>query len=396
MGIILIISLISSAPRTVANEVNIVELVPTINDFGFRIFPVLAQSPVKDNVFISPYSIATALKMTYNGAGTETREAMARCLGISEIPVAQLNAGEQMLAERLMNIDPKVELIIANSLWARKEITFNRKFLDVNRNFYRAEITALEFEDPNTADKINNWVKNKTRGKINKIVDRIKPEAVLFLINAIYFKGKWQNQFDQQDTRDDDFYLTDGMRQQVKMMRQSARFNYLETDDFQAVELPYGNGRTSMFIFLPRETVGLDGFLKRLTLDNWQVWLSLFVSREGELLLPRFKMEYKTSLNDALTQLGMGIAFDLERADFSLMGTGQRRFAIGDVKHKSFVEVNEEGTEAAAVTSVEMVLAAVPQNRFRMVVNRPFFFLIRDNEMGTVLFLGAVVNPGRG
>ncbi len=372
------------------------ELVPTINDFGCRMFSLLAGSPVKDNVFISPYSIATALKMTYNGAGTTTREAMARCLGIEEIPVARLNAGERALAERLMRADPKVEMIIANSLWARQGIAFNKGFLDVNRKFYQAEVTTLDFNRPDAAAKINNWVKEKTRGKIDRIVDRIKPEAVLFLINAIYFKGKWQDQFDPQDTRDDDFYLTDGTRQRVKMMHKSARFNYLKTDDFQAIELPYGSGKTSMFIFLPDEAVGLEGLLKRLTLDNWQTWLAMFHSREGDLALPRFKMEYETSLNDALTQLGMGIAFDTEEADFSLMGRGPARFAIGDVKHKSFVEVNEEGTEAAAVTSVEMVMAAIPRDRFQMKVNRPFLFLIQDNELGTVLFIGAVVNPGRG
>ncbi len=176
-------------------------------------------------------------------------------------------------------------------------------------------------------------------------------------------------------------------------MFSSDRFNYLAHKDFQAVELPYGNGGVSMFIFLPREGLNIYEFLSELSWDRYQEWFGDFRRVQGDLLLPRFKIEYQCSLKETLERLGMGEAFDLNRADFSAMGESKLRFAIGDVLHKTFVEVNEEGTEAAAVTSVEMVLSAVPTERFRMVVDRPFFFSIQERETGTVLFMGVVVEP---
>lgn len=366
-------------------------LVSAKNAFGFKVFGALTRAPLQENVFIAPFSVATALAMTCNGAAGETRNAIARTLGVTDISVARLNRAEKTLAGRLKKADERVELLVANSLWARKGIAFNPAFIKINREFYQAEVTALDFNRPDAPGTINAWVKERTRGRIQKIVNQIKPEAVLFLINAVYFKGKWRNEFDPAATREGDFYPGDGATVRVKMMQRSGRFLYCAGDGFQAVELPYGSGKFSMFIFLPAQEVGLDNFLSQFTFDNWGVWLGMFRSSEGTLRLPRFKIEYERSLNDVLTELGMGIAFDLQRADFSAMGRGP--FAIGDVKHKSFVEVNEEGTEAAAVTSVEMVLASVPHGRFEMTVDRPFVFAIQDNDTGLILFLGAVVNP---
>lgn len=394
--IILIVSLFLSASRGAEAGVIDANLVSAKNDFGFRVLSTLVSSAPKENVFISPYSIATALTMTYNGSGGQTRGAMAQALGIAGIELQRLNTGEKFLAGQLKKDKAGVELLIANSLWARKGVTFNSTFLNTNKEFYQAKVAAIDFNTPDAPKKINSWVKDKTKGKIDKIVDQIKPEAVLFLINAVYFKGRWQEKFDPKMTRDDKFYPDNSDPVLVKMMMRSGKFRYLETDAFQAVELPYGEGEVSMLIFLPAAGK-LDDLIAQMSSAFWQEAWGRFRSREGTVWLPRFKLEYEQSLRDVLIELGMGIAFDLNQADFSLMGKGGPGFAIGDVKHKTFVEVNEEGTEAAAVTSVEMVLASVPpQPRFEMVVNRPFLFAIQDNETGTILFLGVVRNPSGG
>ncbi|MGQ9678187.1 MAG: serpin family protein [bacterium] len=391
--IILTVTLFVSASRAAEKGVPDARLVLTKNEFGFKVLGALVPSSPDENVFISPYSIATALSMTYNGAGGETRTAMAKVLGVADIELERLNTGERLLAELLKKDKSGVELLIANSLWARNGIVFNPGFLKTNKEFYKAEVATLDFNSPYAANKINNWVKDKTKGKIDKIVDQIKPEAVLFLINAVYFKGRWQEKFDPKNTQEDNFYLENESPVPVQMMVRSGKFRYLETAEFQAVELPYGDGKMSMLIFLPAVGVKLDSLISRLSSATWQEWWNRFRSRQGAVHLPRFKITYEKSLKEVLVKLGMGIAFDLNRADFSLMGKNRPGFAIGDVKHKSFVEVNEEGTEAAAVTSVEMVLAAVPEGRFEMVVNRPFLFAIQDNENGAIVFLGVVKSP---
>lgn len=382
----------SASIKTPLELATVGELVLASNHFGCKLLKELYQERPKENLFISPYSIFTALGMTYNGAAGTTQKAMADCLGISQMPLGRLNPAVLELKNRL-SATPKVEVLIANSLWARKGITFNPQFIATNQRFYQAEVTNLDFSSPQALTRINNWVREKTKEKITSIIENIKPEAVLFLLNAVYFKGRWQEEFDPKRTQERDFYLIDGTKKKVPMMFRSDRFNYLETEKFQAVELPYGDGKMSMFIFLPKEGSSLQQFISELNIKDLKKWLTDFSSERGELLLPRFKVEYKTSLNNYLKQLGMAEAFDLERANFSLMAKSKLRFAIGDVLHKTFVEVNEEGTEAAAVTSVEMVMSAVPTNRFRMVVDHPFFFLIRENETGIILFAGAVVEP---
>ncbi|MGQ9708823.1 MAG: serpin family protein, partial [bacterium] len=390
--ILLILILITSPLKGVENRASGVSLVPAKNRFGFKLFGTLTRTGINDNVFISPFGIATALTMTYNGAGGETRAAMARCLEIEGVPLEELNEQESGLAAGLQKGDARVQLLIANSLWARKGVAFKSGFLKRVKQFYQAEATVLDFASSEAPDRINNWVKQKTRGKIDRIVDRIAPEVVLFLINAVYFKGKWQEEFDPGLTAEADFHLIDGGRQRVMMMRRSGRFNYRAGEGFQAVALPYGEGRFSMVVLLPDDSLGLEGLILNLTDENWQRWQADFESRQGEVELPRFKIEYEQSLKEVLKRQDMAVAFDLNRADFSEM-SNRSGIAIGDVKHKSFIEVNEEGTEAAAVTSVEMVMTAMPVDRFRMVVDRPFVFAIQDNKTAAIIFLGAVVKP---
>lgn len=370
-------------------------LVSANTRFGFNLFAELAKKDSGKNLFISPTSIGLALAMTYNGAVGETKAAMERALEIQGMNHADLNRAYAALRAALENPDPKVQLNIANSLWGKKDVTFNPDFLARNKQFYDAEVTTLDFSDPSAPATINAWVKDKTKGKIDRIVDQIDAQAILFLLNAIYFKGAWAAEFDKAKTKDEQFTIGSGQQKQHPIMHQAGDYKYLEGKDFQAVSLPYGGGRVSMYIFLPAKGVRLEDFQKNLTPANWNSWMKQFAETKGEIGVPRFKVDYKISLNEALSVLGMGVAFDPNRADFSGVAQTTERVFISRVKHKTFVEVNEEGTEAAAVTSVEMRTTSVmqPRKTFRMIVDRPFFCAIADNKSGTLLFMGSISNP---
>lgn len=368
-------------------------LVSAHTNFGFKLFSQLLQAQPDENVVISPSSVAIALSMAYNGANGETQKAMADALALQGMGLGDLNQANADLENLLENADPAVQVAIANSLWARQDVTFNSDFLQRNQDFYNAEIATLDFTNPAAVGTINDWVSQKTEGKIPQIINEIDPDDVLFLINAIYFKGSWMEEFDPSRTSDRPFTLLDGTQKQHPMMIQGGKFDYAETEQFQAIELPYGEGRMSMYVFLPRETYSLSEFQQILTPDNWDNWMRQFTQREGSLELPRFKFEYGSSLNDALKAMGMAVAFEPNQADFS--GLSDAKTFINDVQHKTFIEVNEEGTEAAASTSVGISItsAQLPQDPFEMRVDRPFFFAIRDNQSGTVLFMGSIVNP---
>lgn len=370
-------------------------LVSASTSFGFKLYHEVARESAAKNIFISPASVALCLAMTYNGAVGETKEGMQSALEIHGLTHGELNRAYAALRSELENPDPKVQLQIANSLWARKGISFNPAFIARNKEFYGAEVTALDFGDPGAPAIINAWVKDKTKDKIDKIVDSIDAQSVLFLINAIYFKGAWSAEFDKAKTKDDAFTTASGLKKRLPMMTQSGKYNYHETKNFQAVSLPYGGGRVSMYVFLPAAGTNINQFLPSLTTANWGAWMREFSKTEGVIALPRFKVEYEILLNASLKTLGMGVAFDPDRANFTGMFQGGQNAFISKVKHKTFAEVNEEGTEAAAVTSTEMVVTSMPAQRktFRMVVDRPFFFVIRDNKTGSVLFLGSIVDP---
>ena len=363
--------------------------------FGFKLYSELARQSAEKNIFVSPSSLALCLAMAYNGAAGETRQAMARALETQNLSLDELNRAYAALRAALENPDAKAKLQIANSLWAREGLRFKADFIKRNKDYFGAQVTALNFDDPAAPATINRWVSEKTNGKIDHIVDQIDPSSILFLINAIYFKGAWEKTFDKAKTREQDFTLVSGTKR-VPMMSQSGNYAYLETRDFQAVSLPYGGGRVSFYVFLPSGQSSLAAFEKSLNESNWQRWMEAFQATDGDISLPRFRVTYEATLNEALKALGMAAAFDAGRADFSgMIETGGQRVFISNVKHKTFAEVNEEGTEAAAVTSTEMRATSMrmPRERFRMVVDRPFFCAIRDNTSGAVLFMGSIYDP---
>lgn len=367
--------------------------------FAFKLYNQVLKQQSGKNTFVSPASVMLALVMTYNGAEGTTREGMARALELEGMSLDEVNRSFADLKTALNPTDPKIKLNIANSLWARNGFTLKPEFVKRGKDYYEASLATLNFDDPAAPDTINAWVSKNTEGKIEKIIDRIGPNAVLFLINAIYFKGQWQFEFDKKKTQPDTFKLPGGQKKDVSMMRaQSENHFYFKGKDFQAIALPYGSGSVSMFIFLPDEQTGLEQFERNLTPENWNTWMTSFRPTPGDLMLPRFKVEWEAKLNDSLRALGMAQAFDPQSANFSQMAdvNAGNKLYISEVKHKTWAEVNEEGTVAAAATSVGVGLTSVqePRERFVMKVDRPFFFAIRDNKTQVLLFMGSVVNPG--
>lgn len=359
-------------------------------DFGIDLFRDLVGESPAENLFISPTSAAIALAMTYNGAAGETREAMATTLGVSGMSLERLNsANAEWLAALADTQDRKVDLAVANLIWSRQGFPFRAAFFDRTAQFYGAETRELPFDDDALA-QINDWVKRNTRGKIETILDRISSDDVMFLINALYFKGQWRYRFDEGQTRPGAFTRLDGSQVDAPMMRQRTSLPYLDGDGFRMVSLPYGNGRFSMVLALPDPGVDLGAFYDSLSPESWESWVGGLQETEVGVVLPRFRIESDKQMNEALGRLGMEIAFSPTEADFSEMSPAQLFIAF--VRQKTFVEVDEEGTEAAAVTVVGMQLTSGPSYPV-LEFDRPFFFAIQDNATGTILFMGQVTDP---
>ena len=369
------------------------EIISANTEFGFKLFSELLEKDSDKNIFISPLSISFALAMTYNGANGETKEAMAKTLEYEGFELDKVNETNAALMQILPKADKKVKLHIANSIWTRKGVPVKKEFIKENKKLYDAEIKS--FKSPNDVKAINKWVSKQTKGKIEKIIEVISPDVIMFLINAIYFKGNWTDEFNKDWTEENDFTLLDGTTKEIMMMYQDGKYSYFENDMFQAIRLPYGEGRIGMYIFLPNEENSLEEFYEELNIDNWNEWLEQFKMLDGDITLPRFKLEYEKNLNDILKNLGMEIAFG-GNADFTNMFNLEKGAVwIDYVKHKTFVEVNEKGTEAAAATVVAIgkSISVAPPERFNMIVNRPFFLTIVDDETNTILFIGSITNP---
>ncbi len=358
-------------------------------DFGINLFHEIRKSEQDKNIFISPFSVSVALAMTLNGAAGETETGMVDTLQLQDIETEMINPNYALLQQTLQTTDPKVTLTIANSLWSDQDFSFNPDFLNSNSQYFDAEISPLDFTDPNSVDTINQWVNDNTNGEITEILKEISSDEVLFLINAIYFKGSWQTEFDPTKTRDSDFHLSDGTTKQVPMMVREGKYPFYYSKDFQAVSLPYGDGKIGMYIFLPSADSDLDTFLDSLNTESWENWIPELREQKIWVQIPKFKLEYRADLSDVLKALGMEVAFDKNQADFSRMSSDSDLY-ISRVDHKAVVEVNEEGTEAAAVTNIGIAVTSLPP---QFIADRPFFFAIRDNETGSVLFMGTVVDP---
>ncbi|MDQ7816628.1 MAG: serpin family protein [Melioribacteraceae bacterium] len=367
------------------------QLVSSADNFSLKIFKKIAEAEQEKNVFISPLSISMALGMTLNGAEGETYDAMRRTLSLADITQQETNESYQSLIELLTKIDREVIMQIANSIWYRNTIQVKQNFIETNQKYFNATINPMNFGDPATINIINNWVKESTNGKIDKIVEKIDAQTIMFLINAIYFKGTWKYQFDKNKTRDDLFTKQSGEKVPCKMMNLENDFYLSSNDTFTVIDLPYGKGNFSMTILLPDKDKSLNDVLNSLTDATWSGLISNLVKMKKELYMPRFKLEYKLNLNNTLKALGMSVAFDPYGANFKKLYDGSENAYISNVEHKTFVDVNEEGTEAAAVTSVEIGLTSIMDTVIRL--DRPFIFVIREKNSNCILFIGKLEDP---
>ena len=362
-------------------------VVETDNAFGLTLFQELAADN-QDNVFISPTSVSFALGMTANGAAGTTYDQMVTTLGKDGLSPEAVNESYRDLSAMLVGMDPEVRLQIANSIWYRQGYPVRSEFLETNRSYFHADVEEADFGDPATPGRINGWVEDKTNGLIDKVIDQIPGSVVMYLINAIYFKGTWLYEFDPQETTSQSFFNADGTTSTVPLMAQQADLPYLVTDDYQAVDLPYGDSLFSMTVVLPSGDRTTGQVLAGLTSSEIAGWGDQFQTEDVILMMPRFKVGYKESLKSTLAAMGMPEAFQGGRADFSRLVEGGGPW-IDNVIHQAVIDVNEEGTEAAAVTVVIIVESAGAGPK-RVRLDRPFLLFIRERHTGSVLFMGRI------
>ncbi len=357
--------------------------------FGLELFrDIVKHEHADSNVFISPLSISVALGMTANGAVGETREQMYTALQFPELTPSQINEAYKNVIEILPQIDPEITVGIAQSIWYPPHISVQPNFIDLSRAYFSALVRELDFSLPSANDTINIWVAGETNDRIPKLLEnRIERDIIMILVNAIYFKGAWMYRFNPDSTTDDQFTLANGSQIACRMMNKLGDVGYFADSLFEAVNLPYGKGDFAMAVFLPRPSLGTLELAEQFTENNWAAWVQRFYEEQVLLQFPKFKIEYGIGLNNHLRRLGMTLPF-LPSADFSNMFAGGGGW-IDTVIHKAFVEVNEEGTEAAAATVVLMERSGPITFR----VDRPFIFVIWERQTGTILFMGKVSRP---
>lgn len=391
----------SAIPLTPPPQALVDKLVNSHNVFGLNLFQKLTANNKNENIFISPLSITLALSMVYNGSGTTTKSAIGNTLNLTGLTTEELNQLHSYQLHKYSQSSADTTLKIANSLWLRnifqgQTVTLNPTFSSQMQADYGAKIAAMNFDDPKTVDVINGWVSDATNNKIKNIINPpIDPNNLLILINAIYFKGNWSIPFDKKLTVKDFFTNSNNQKVEASVMKQSDDYLYFEDRTLQMISLPYGkNQESSMMIILPKTDTAT--YLKSFTLDKWKSLITKLGMTHGTLSLPVFSNDYEIQLNDILKSMGMSIAFDGNKADFNKIldldkSPVKSGLYIGKVLHKSYINVDEQGTEAAAVTSVNMAISSsIGSNpiKFTMEVNKPFIYMIVDNKTQELLFIG--------
>ena len=365
------------------------KVIETHNEFGLELLNKVLESEDAPNILISPASVSIALGMAYNGAETETKEAFEQVLNYEGLTRQEVNEITRELIEVLVtNVDGNL-LDIANSMWNDENFPVEQAFIDLNTHYFDSEVHEIDLQTAEALETINKWVSDNTHGKIDKILDKINPETVMILINALYFNCVWEVEFDPDDTHDTPFLTEEGSTWgTVEMMSLESNFNAAVTDDFMAVELPYKNKKFSMFLFRPNDGTTVDQLAAQLNGETWNSWMGKFSEQKDfSVRLPKFKFEFDRSLSNDLKSMGLEVAFT-GAADFS--GISQVPVLISDVIHKTYIDVNEEGTEAAAVTAVVIDLTSAGPG---LTFNRPFLFAITENSSKSILFIGKVSEP---
>lgn len=361
------------------------------NAFSIRLFKKLDSAGTPgNNLVVSPLSVSFALGMTSNGAAGTTWDAFKNTLGFEGLSQQQVNEYSLNLITNLPQLDPNASLEIANSIWYKQGFSVLPAFLQANKNYFKAQVQALDFTSPSAVGTINNWVSDNTKGKIPAIINQIPDNAVMYLINAVYFKSSWNEKFDPNQTKQGSFYLDNGSSVQAQLMSGMISMNSYAGNNAMVYELPYSGKKYSMVIAMPADrTMPIATFINNLDSASWQTWMAGLQPEKYNIIMPKFKFSYEKLLNDPLSQLGLGIAFT-DKADFSLISPSSK-LQISQVIHKAFIETDENGSTAAAATSVGVVVTSAPV--WQAVINRPFVFAIREMNTGLILFMGVVNNP---
>jgi serine protease inhibitor len=365
------------------------------NQFGFEIFQKVNASPGEPkNAMISPMSISLALAMVYNGTNGGTKKQMEDMLHKSGLTPDDINQSYKDLVSALVSHDPKVELAISNAIFYRNSFSVKTDFISTNQDYYNAEVSGLDFsKTTETLNKINGWVNTNTKGKIEKILEKVNPEDIMYLLNAIYFNGEWQYRFDPKETIDMPFTKEDNQVVQVPTMTIENPYKLYSNENFQMLEMPYGSGKYSMLIFLPASGKNTNDVISLLNSDNMTNWLSKMSEQKKKVFLPKFEFKFEDSLVDELKTLGMTDAFNDAKANLSGISDAAK-LVISEVMHKTYIKVDERGTEAAAVTGITVGLTSIgPDTSFR--ADHPFVFAIREKDTNAILFIGKVMNPAQ-
>ena len=347
-----------------------------------------AEEKADNNYFVSPLSLHIALGMLLNGTDTKTKEEIQKSLRVSS-DLAVTNGIYKDLMEGLPNADPKVTNTIANSVWYRNTFSVEKSFLDVLKASFNAQTYAEDFTNTATVGKINNWASDNTNGKIKKVIEQIEPAHVMFLMNALYFKGDWKIPFKVENTRDENFAGTTGTKS-VKMMSMQEKVKYAKRSNYQALELAYGGGNYVMTIILPEGKTSVGEIINTMSANEWKSLNTALAEQKVIVGLPKFTVEYETNLNSVLSKMGMPTMFT-DLADLSKISPPAGKLKVGFVKQNTFVAVDEKGTEAAAVTTIGVELTSMPILP-EFICNRPFAFFISEKQSNTILFAGKIVN----
>ncbi|MEN8138699.1 MAG: serpin family protein [Bacteroidota bacterium] len=365
------------------------EVTEANNAFAFEFFNEIANAEAEDNFMVSPLSLSLALGMTYNGANGDTKTAFDNTLNYSS-SLTEVNQFSKDLIDKLSGSSDGSVMEIANSIWIEETFPVKEDFVNLNRKYYNAEVENLNFSDPATVDIINEWVSEKTYDKIPTIIEKIEPEEVMFLINALYFNANWKYEFDPEYTENKSFYKSPDETTEAEMMTLTADIEYTENELFTSVILPYKQDKFSMVILLPNSQKTTDNIVSELNSQNWENWRNEYDTTEVSVNIPKFKLKYKNKLNDELIEMGLGIAFS-GRADFS--NISNIPLNISYVLQKTFIDVNEEGTEAAAVTVVGMEYTSIEPQPITFNANKPFIYMIKENVTGSICFMGRLGDP---
>ena len=370
------------------------KLIEADNAFGLELFKTVRKNSSEQNIMISPLSVSVAFAMVYNGADTDTKAEMEKTMKLNGLTVEQINQSYNSLIKALMSLDKDVVFEIANAIFYAESFSVKSPFLDINKSVYDANISKLNFGSPTSVKAINDWVSVKTHDKISKIIDLLNPLDRMVLLNAIYFNGIWKNKFDEKGTHLLPFTKADGTNLDVPMMKKEEKLEYQENDVFGAIRMPYGTGQYNMIVILPGSGKNSQDIINSLNTTNWTSWMNAFkVTDPVVVTMPRFKFAFETKLNNILTEMGMKKAFEAGVADFSKIANED--LYISSAVHKSYIDVNENGTEAAAVTSITISTTSIgnepPKIYFN--VNKPFVFAITEKGTNAILFIGELNNP---